>query len=539
MQQNPEPLLVTSHVARDLIQAAALFKTDKQVVWEYVSNGLQYVDPGTEPCVVVTLDSRKKKISIKDNGRGMDWEGLKNFFKMHGENIDRQQGKPGRGRFGTGKSAAFGIGAILRITTVRDGRRSRVELRRDDIEAMNSGDPIPVRQLERETKTTEANGTLVDLEEIQLKSLDQAGVIHFVERHLAHWRRDAIVLVNNHQCEFNEPPVAEEETFCPDPELEATIGSVKLVLKISRSPLDADLRGIAIFSNGVWYETTLAGAEGREMSQYIFGEIDVPALDDYEGPIAAFDMSRSMELNPNNPVVQGIYEFIGPKIEEARRRQVEKERVRRATEEARRLQSEAQAIANVINEDFESFRRRLARVRAKATGGSDLSEGFDGEGQIELLKPGGDVPGTQVITHERHGDGPHRIPNLEKNPEGPDTGLPTGETRARQTGTHGGFRVEFDNLGSEENRAKYVADERTIYINLDHPQIAAAKGLADVEEASFRRLSYEVAFSEYAVALASELAQRNEYLDVSDPIVDIRDTLNRLARRGAALYERH
>src|SRR5215813_9302698 len=120
-------LYVRSHVARDLLQNAALFKTDKLVVWEYVSNSLQYVDPGTNPIVQVLLDSKKKRISITDNGRGMDLGGLRNFFVMHGENIDRKEGRRGRGRFGTGKSAAFGIGDVLRITTVCGGRRSRVE----------------------------------------------------------------------------------------------------------------------------------------------------------------------------------------------------------------------------------------------------------------------------------------------------------------------------------------------------------------------------------------------------------------------------
>ncbi len=31
-------LFVKSHVARDLLQSAGLFKTDKLVIWEYVSN---------------------------------------------------------------------------------------------------------------------------------------------------------------------------------------------------------------------------------------------------------------------------------------------------------------------------------------------------------------------------------------------------------------------------------------------------------------------------------------------------------------------
>src|SRR4030095_5032561 len=146
MSQITDQIYVKSHVARDLLQSAGLFKTDKLVVWEYVSNGLQYVNPGTNPVVRWQLDSNKKKIVITDNGRGMDWAGLQNFFVMHGENIDRKEGRPGSGRFGTGKSAAFGIASLLRITTVRNRKRSTVELSRADIEKMTSEDPIPARK---------------------------------------------------------------------------------------------------------------------------------------------------------------------------------------------------------------------------------------------------------------------------------------------------------------------------------------------------------------------------------------------------------
>src|SRR6202049_683813 len=133
MSTATDEIYVKSHVARDLLQSAGLFKTDKLVVWEYVSNGLQYVNPGTNPVVRVTLDSKNKRIVITDNGHGMDWAGLQNFFVMHGENIDRKEGRPGRGRFGTGKSAAFGIAETLRLTTVRGGRKSKVELSRADV----------------------------------------------------------------------------------------------------------------------------------------------------------------------------------------------------------------------------------------------------------------------------------------------------------------------------------------------------------------------------------------------------------------------
>src|SRR5208337_1297024 len=52
----PSELFVKSHVARDLLQNATLFKTDKLVVWEYVANGLRYIGPGTNPLVRVSLD---------------------------------------------------------------------------------------------------------------------------------------------------------------------------------------------------------------------------------------------------------------------------------------------------------------------------------------------------------------------------------------------------------------------------------------------------------------------------------------------------
>jgi len=63
-----------------------------------------------------------------------------------------------------------------------------------------------------------------------------------------------------------------------------------------------------VFSNGVWYETTLQEVK-REMAHYIFGEIDVPKLRD-KSPIAAFDVSRSMRLNPENDLVRATHAFV-------------------------------------------------------------------------------------------------------------------------------------------------------------------------------------------------------------------------------------
>src|SRR5208283_2761496 len=299
--------------------------------------GLQYVDPGTNPTVYVKLDSKARKVRISDNGRGMTLDGLQNFFVMHGENLDRKAGTPGRGRFGTGKSAAFGIGEILRVTSVRNSRRSVVELTRADLEKVSSGDPIPVRIVENEVSCSEPNGTTVEIEQIHLRSLDQPGCIHYIERHLAKWPKNCTVVVNNHECEYSEPPIKEQRRFRPAGTVRELLGDAELVLKVSKAPVEEDLRGIAIFSNGVWHETTLAGAEGREMSNYIIGEIDVPRLDDDSSPISPFDLSRSMRLNPSNELVAAIYAFIGQSVEQVRREMVDSERQQRQSDEAKHL----------------------------------------------------------------------------------------------------------------------------------------------------------------------------------------------------------
>jgi hypothetical protein len=553
-------LFVRVNVSRDVISQAEMFQNERLAIWEYVANSLQYVDPGTVPTVKVRLDSKRKRIAIEDNGRGMRWggaDGLEGFFKMHAENVDRKRGRPGRGRFGTGKAAAFGIADVLRITTARNGRRSKVELSRADLDAAaESGKEIPVQEIEREVPTAQPNGTLVEIERVRLpRTLDQAGVISFIERHLAHYPKTVTVIVNNHQCEVVEPPVERVESVPATGNALRVLGPVTLTIKISKSPLEEDLRGVSIFSNEVWHETTLLTSKGREMSEYLFGEIDVAALDADRSTPAAFDVSRHQRLNPDNPVVRAIYEFVAPEIERLRRELVEQQRQHRETEEAKRLEREASQIERIINEDFETFRRRIQKVHAAGKIGFDAGDtpavsttptpdGVDDflYGGHENAKIIGNEdfggPGTEPQPGPPNpsppGPPPRLNPLVEPDAKGVDQGHR--QRRNRQPGTIGGFHVAFEHLGEPNARAQYVAERRTIIINLDFPQVAIAlKGRA-VDDPVFRRLAYEVAFAEYAVAVASELNNRNEFLEPSDAIVEIRERLNAVARRAAPLY---
>ena len=89
--------------------------------------------------VEVVVELSGDLIRVTDNGEGMSRKELQNFFMMHGENIQRARGKRVRGRFGTGKCAAFGIANLFRVDTVKNKKRNVVELSRSSIEAAKSG----------------------------------------------------------------------------------------------------------------------------------------------------------------------------------------------------------------------------------------------------------------------------------------------------------------------------------------------------------------------------------------------------------------
>jgi len=399
--------------------------------------------------------------------------------------------------------------------------------------------------LQNEIACSDPNGTIVEIEQIHLRSLDQPGCIRYIERQIAKWPKNCTVVVNTHECEYSEPPIKEQRRFRPMGIARELLGDVELVLKVTKAPVDEDLRGVSIYSNGVWHETTLAGAEGREMSNYITGEIDVPRLDEDNTPISPFDLSRSMRLNPSNELVRAIYAFIGQSIEQVRRELVDRERQRRQSEEAKKLSDQAADIARFLNEDFDSFRDKISKVKVKTAGLVDLADSPTPGDSMDGLLDGDEVP--SVLTSPVGGVGaegdtgadgdvpPELKPELKAEEGGKLTGKNAPQSQ-RPVGKRGGFRVEFKATGSEDDRARYYRDERTISINIDHPQLSAAKGAASIEDPTFRRLAYEVAFTEYAIAISSELGERGEYSDWNDPIYEIRETVNRLARKGARLY---
>ncbi len=227
---------------------------------------------------VVVLIFTGGTVRISDDGLGMSRQDLQNFFRMHGENRQRQRGKRVRGRFGTGKCAAFGIANRLRIDTTQRGKRNVVELHRSDIQSAKDGLAFPVRDLVVNKDSQLSDGTLIEISDFNVKRLDVEGATHYVQHHLSRYKQRAHVVINGQECKFHEPPVrAIYEVVAPQT-IADHLGTLTLIIKVSPVPLETDNNGIDILSHGIWHQTTLAGLENKEMAHYLFGEVDVACI---------------------------------------------------------------------------------------------------------------------------------------------------------------------------------------------------------------------------------------------------------------------
>ena len=548
-------LAATTHVGRDILQSAQLFRTPEAAVWEYVVNSLQYVDQGTVPHVQVALDVPAKKITISDNGSGMDVAGLEHFFTMHAENRERRKGVPGRGKFGTGKSAAFGIGTALTVSTTRGGKRQTVKLDIDMIHAAD-GAAVPIQTIEHDAPAAgEPNGTTIESAGIATR-IAREPVVALIERHLSAFQGSPVVTVNGRVCEILRPTAVITRTFKPTPQVAAFVGDVELTVSAAAAPLDDIHRGVQITigaDNMIAVEA--AGVDTKEYGKHLFGHVDCPELDNPKyDPVAAYTTDRSMHLNKAHPVALALTTWIGASLEQVRQELVETGKQAKADADAKRLRATTNKIEEILNADLKDFRERLEGMTGTTRRRTPLegtAGGSEEDPTEKVVDPGGHEPGRKDgvsgenvdesvlgdgMSTTGNGDGApggeNASPAGTSDPEGDDTLSPAGTGRKSM---RGGLSVDFEHYGLDFDRYLWDPEVRKITINLDHPVVHAAKALPD-DEATFRRLCYEIAFTGYAVALADLQFERDPARDSSDATFEIRAALRRVWANAGALY---
>ena len=188
-----------------------------------------------------------------------------------------------------------------------------------------------------------------------------------------------------------------------------------------------------------------------------------------------------------------------------------------------------------------------ARWPKPAREGILLSSNDKSSPKEEGVVPGDELPGIiqEVATRGEDGPGPGPQPGPERQhvqlDETSDQKVAKRSTGTTQPSPTGGFSVAFKKIGPNEKRAKYDRDNRTIYINLEHPritiEIASSKARSPVDDPNFLRMAYEIAFTEYAIVLAQELSNAQFFFDSQDALVEVRQTLDDLSKAFANVWK--
>ncbi len=568
-------LEMKTNIGRDILQSAQGFRTIEGSVWEYLVNSLQYVDPGVTPNVDIVLDRKKGQVVIADNGRGMDRQKdsdgvseLEHFFTMHGENRQRRAGVRGRGKFGTGKSAAFGIGTELRVDTVRNGKRNAAVLTVEDVKKA-TGATVPVKTPVVDEVASAPNGTVITISGVDPKKMNVPAMRTKFARLVASFRHaDPKVVIDGETLVLHEIAKAQSFKFEPHAELRPLLGDITLMVHQAQQPLtDPEDRGVAItVGSGNLVAREDGGVAGKEFGNYLFGEVDVPNLDDDKyGPEAPYGTNRDLKLNNAHKVAAALVAFIGMSLEDVRQALLAEYKSAKRAAEMMKLKALAEELSTLINEDFAEQAERLeastpnAKKRSKAPGSAGSDAANDDNPDYKTADEGdpdavtGEGDGTLYDSDPKHND-PN--PNPEPNPDlGPDdhgggdpsaqAGTPSedGAEHVKPTPAagskkpRGGIRVEYEDLGADDYRSKYDQERSVITINLNHPVVAAAYATdGDTNAPAFRRLSAEITFSEYAQALARLEYTRNPEVDGDDLLFEVRSTLNRISGRAVTLY---
>tara|TARA_B100000686_G_C16798892_1_gene984431 strand:- start:2896 stop:4560 length:1665 start_codon:yes stop_codon:yes gene_type:complete len=547
-------LPITSNTARAFLQNANQFGTLDKAVWEYVANSLQYIDKGTTPNVKVKVNQSKKTITISDNGSGMSEDGLKTFLTLHARNERERQGQAGRGFFGTGKTAALGIGKSYTLETIQNKVANGIRLDRSEIyERANLADAqeLPVERYKINEPTDLPNGTIVTIQDIdkKLSTASVTTIIRKIEEELGHWYiQGPMVYVNKHHCEYQEPDIVGEPiVFRPDPNNAELFGDVELKIKRSAVPLDKTKRGIAICHETAFLARESAGVDSKPHGDHLWGDVMIPKLKEEMNGITIVTSSRDHKLNSAYPLTQPLKAWIGLSLESVRKKIEKETKQHRDNAERKKLDKHGEQIADLLNQHWKDVSKRFDNIAPSSNKGStnpfhdpDLEgigdEGLEGNtlaGTVEENNQDGKLPTFSP-------DPPPPIPNIDKkgkiDPDGLDLIDPKNETKKRRKKPKGGFSVRYENLGAEKDRA-YCSDSHNITINLDHPVLKATlKNSGGIDDINFKRIAVEIALGEYAHKIGTVLTVDDPNAVAEDVLPEVRRYLNEISRIAAELY---
>ncbi|MDO8462345.1 MAG: ATP-binding protein [Deltaproteobacteria bacterium] len=537
-------------IKRAILDAANAFGSLAKVCEEYLTNSIDAFEtivhdhPEKEldrrQCKIeITIDNKDSKLRFVDEHQlmGMSQDVLfKSFFNLHGENISRKRSIFVRGKYGTGKTAAFGIGAEeLIVDTISNGKRNKIRALKKDLLAGNTNLISEIV----DQSTSDTAGTVIEIKSVKPKYISERS-IESAKKHiqkLLGYRLDMynIVLVirardgeeRAEKLTYEPPTAVYEKIYEPSNPLKKFTGNTKLIIRRSADPLSEDVRGISITSNGYPREITLFGLEREKFADRFFGEWEIPSLDTYEGDNPPFLSTRELKLNRENELVKLLFDFGKEIISQEIKDFAQDERQRKQDEDTKKLSNIAEELSTILDEDFKQYdsveksgdgRRKEAPCEDGGAGGQSPHsdgelDGFSTSGNVGIIDSAKGLP----VTGETEGQGIDADTTSSKDQRTAEESSQADKLgrriRYKNAAARGGFRIKFEHLNHNEWMAK--GNGKMITVNLDAEPIKTHLGFCYdmVENPQFRMFAYSVAIDEYCKYCIYTQADNDEFFE--------------------------
>ncbi len=518
---------------RAVVQSANSFGSISVVIWEYIANGIDYINKGTKPQMEVIIE--KDKIIFSDNGRGLDTEDLQNFFTAYAENRDRVSGNYSflrRGYFGTGGFSVFKIAKSLNITSVKNKKLYSGKISFEDIKKDKGFELDTVGK-----KTDLANGTKFEVSDFykEITKKQIVDIKDYVQKQMMNVK-GAEVWINNDLLEYKEPAIEKELTkvikskdtvFYDDlNDLGFGAGNITLTLKKTKKPLPKGEYGVAVLGDGNLLEVCSPGIETKKYCDYIIGEAEIENiyqnLEKFDPPL--FDQSRRRELSLENKYVLKLRAFIGIELEKFEKEVSNVEKEREQSKMDKELNKKLDQLSQKTNEVLNNVWDKLNLNSLNSQNLSKKSK------KLTALK--------DVITNITKKGEDFYLSNKNKNKKDKNEPKPFDkkinkknnskeEEDKSKTNNSGGLLIKQKGLGEDEGRAYFDEKRATIFINTDFPLIKRFIEKGDYENKQFDLLLKEIALTELSIAITTILQRDGYYGDDNlTALVDLRNRIN-------------
>jgi hypothetical protein len=459
MQQPQEFIPVTIDKSHITTIGERLYAESIEFVRELVNNA--YDADATLVEVVLTDDS----IEIRDNGSGMDLEGLRQYFNIGSQQKLSHPRSPVHhrdriGMFGIGKFASLSACKRFEVITRRDDFVGRVIFDKEQWEKATGAWQLPFERMPSDFR--KQNGTtviLMGLDRIFEPKDIEAKIIEGTPIKAPNFR----VRINNHtvtprSLSGQKVSVIDGTPFGPV--------TGEIVILPETAALTKDL-GVEVKVKQVTVRRELFGMEtwGRVMAR-VAGEVNadfLPVTSDRTGFLKDSEEYRAF-LEVMEKVMADVKTFLQKLT--ARK---EGKRVSRALKDA--LQRIYRSLS--MNPDLSPF-GPLPVGEASKSGGDAASISREREGSAQEVKPAGEAGEPEKAAEKKRKKKP-KVRRLT--PNAIIKKMKFGET---------GVQCVVDSFGEEGPEA--FSEETTIYINRDHPLYKRESGKVETHTLNLARL---------------------------------------------------